>query len=131
MPISWSKAAFEQEIGKVYAPVKTSFGWHLILVTEKIPAKTPTDAEVEKIVAEKKPKLADVERMLKNRQIQGKFQEYLQGLLQANGVGQPAPQAPAAQAKPAQKIESKPVEAKSAEPAKPAAEPAKPAEAKK
>ena len=127
----FDKAAFEQGIGKVYAPVKTSFGWHLILVTEKIPAKTPTDAEVEKIVAEKKPKLADIERMMKNQQIQQKFQEYLQGLLQANGVGQPAPQAPAAQAKPAQKIESKPVEAKPAEPAKPAAEPAKPAAAKK
>ncbi|MBO7687716.1 MAG: hypothetical protein J6V72_15095, partial [Kiritimatiellae bacterium] len=87
---------------------------------EKIPAKTPTDAEVAKIVDEQKPKLADVERMLKNRQIEEKFQEYLQGLMQASGFGQPAPQAPAAQAKPAQKIESKPVEAKAAEPAKPA-----------
>ena len=32
---------------------------------------------VEKAVAEKKPKLADVERTMKNRQIQQKFQEYL------------------------------------------------------
>ena len=151
----FDKAAFEQEIGKIYAPVKTSFGWHLILVTEKIPAKTPTAAEVEKTVAERKPKLADVERMMKNQQIQGKFQEYLQGLMQANGFGQPAPKGPTAQPKkPAQKIESKPVEAKSAPApaaksapapaAKPApapaaksapaakpAEPAKPAEAKK
>ena len=149
----FDKAAFEQEIGKIYAPVKTSFGWHLILVTEKIPAKTPTAAEVEKTVAERKPKLADVERMMKNQQIQGKFQEYLQGLMQANGFGQPAPQAPVAQPKkPVQKLESKPVEAKPAPAAKSApaaaakpapapaaksapaakpAEPAKPAEAKK
>ena len=133
----FDKAAFEQEIGKIYAPVKTSFGWHLILVTEKIPAKTPTAAEVEKTVAERKPKLADVERMMKNQQIQGKFQEYLQGLMQANGFGQPAPKGPAAQPKkPAQKIESKPVEAKPAPAAKSApaakpAEPVKPAEAKK
>jgi len=132
----FDKAAFEQEIGKPYGPVKTSFGWHLILVAEKIPAKTPTDAEVEKAVAEKKPKLADLERMMKNQQIQQKFQEYLQGLLEANGFGKSAPQAPATQPKPEQKkaeakpAEAKPAEAKPAE-AKPAAEPAKPAEAKK
>ena len=119
----FDKAAFEQEIGKIYAPVKTSFGWHLILVTEKIPAKTPTDAEVAKIVDGQKPKLADIERNLKNRQIQQKFQAYLQGLMQANGFGPPAPKGPAAQPKkPVQKIESKPVEAKPA-PA-PAAKPA-------
>ena len=153
----FDKAAFAQEIGKVYEPVKTSFGWHLILVTEKLPAKTPTAAEVEKTVAERKPKLADVERMMKNQQIQGKFQEYLQGLMKANGFGQPAPQVPAAQPKkPVQKLESKPVEAKPAlapaaksapaaaakptpapaaksapAPAAKPVEPAKPAEAKK
>ena len=92
--------------------MKTSFGWHLILVTEKIPAKTPTDAEVAKIVDEQKPKLADIERNLKNQQIQQKFQAYLQNLLEANGFAKPVPKAPAAQPKPAQKIESKPVEVK-------------------
>ena len=122
----FDKAAFEQEIGKIYAPVKSSFGWHLILVTEKIPAKTPTAAEVEKIVAEQKPKLADIERNLKNQQIQQKFKDYLQGLLEANGFGKPAPKAPAAQPKPAQKLESKPVEVKPtpAPAAKPAPAPA-------
>ena len=118
----FEKAAFTQEIGKVYAPVKTSFGWHLVLVTEKIPAKTPTAAEVEKAVAEKKPKLADVERTMKNRQIQQKFQDYLQGLMQANGFTMP--NAPRTKARPrpskggvSKGVESKPVEVKPAKPA--------------
>ena len=150
----FDKAAFEQEIGKLYAPVKTSFGWHLILVTGKIPAKTPSAAEVEKAVNDQKPKLADIERMIKNRQIQQKFQDYVQGLLEANGFGEPSAPRPATSSK----IESKPVEVKPAKPAakpaeatkaapakpvakpaeaaktapaKPAAAPAKPAEAKK
>ena len=139
----FDKAAFAQEVGKVYEAIKTSFGWHLILVSEKIPAKAPTAAEVEKLVAERKPKIEDVERMMKNQQMQQKFQKYLQDLLKTSGLMPPAPQKPAAKPRPAQKIESKPVEVKPipapakpaeakkpAEPAKPAA-PAKPAEAKK
>ena len=123
----FDKAAFAQEIGKLYEAVKTSFGWHLILVTEKIPAKTPTDAEVEKLVAERKPKIADIERMMKNQEVQQKFQEYLQELMQANGVAQPRPPMPPKRpaAKPTS-VESKPVELKPS--AKPAA--AKPVEAK-
>ena len=117
----FDKAAFEQEIGKVYAPVKTSFGWHLVLVTEKIPAKTPTDEEVAKIVDGQKPKLADIERNLKNQQIQKKFQEYLKNLLKANGFDLPSPQRPSAPRKPSKGVESKPVEIKPAKAAKPAA----------
>ena len=121
----FDKAAFAQEVGKVYEAIKTSFGWHLILVSEKIPAKAPTAAEVEKLVAERKPKIEDVERMMKNQQMQQKFQEYLQDLLKTSGLMPPAPQKPAAKPRPAQKIESKPVEVK------PIPAPAKPAEAKK
>ena len=121
----FDKAAFAQEVGKVYEAVKSSFGWHLILVTEKHPAKAPTAAEVEKLIAERKPKIADVEQMMKSQQMQQKFQEYLQGLRTANGLAQPAPQRPAARPRPVQKIESKPVEVK------PTPAPAKPAEAKK
>ena len=98
----FDKAAFEQEIGKVYDPVKSSFGWHLILVNEKTPAKIPTEAEIAKVVETQKPKRADVERMMKNRQVQQKYQEYLQDLMQANGFGQPGLQMPSVPAKPVQ-----------------------------
>ena len=85
----FDKAAFEQEIGKLYAPVKTQFGWHLVLVTEKTPAMTPSEADVQKAVSEQAPKLADVEHRLKSQQIQQRFMVYLQGLLQENGFAQP------------------------------------------
>ena len=110
----FDKAAFEQEIGKLYAPVKTSFGWHLVLVTEKIPAKEPSAADVEKAVNEQKPKLADIERMIKNRQIQQKFQAYVQDLLKKNGFAPPAAPRPATRKRPVTRVESKPVEVKSA-----------------
>ena len=86
----FDKAAFEQEIGKLYDPVKTSFGWHLVLVTEKVPAKTPSEEDVRRAVAEQAPKMAEVENRIKSQQVQQKFQEYLQGLLKANGFAQPA-----------------------------------------
>jgi len=118
----FDKAAFEQEIGKLYAPVKTSFGWHLILVKEKIAAKTPSAADVEKAVNEQKPKLADIERMVKNRQIQQSFQAYVQDLLKKNGFAPPAAPRPAAKKRPVTRVESKPVEVKPAKaaPSKPA-----------
>ena len=125
----FDKAAFEQDIGKVYAPVKTSFGWHLILTTEKIPAKTPTDAEVAKIVDQQKPKMSDIERRLKNQHIQQKFQVYLQDLLKANGFEQPVAKPPAAKRRPSKGVESKPVEVKPAKSAK--ADAAKPDAKKK
>ena len=86
----FDKAAFEQEIGKLYAPVKTSFGWHLILVKEKIPAKTPTDAEVKEAVEKRKPKKEDIEQTLKSAQIEQGFQDYVDGLLKANGFSEMA-----------------------------------------
>ncbi len=97
----FDKAAFEQEIGKLYEPVKTDFGWHLILVKEKIPAKKPTDAEVKQAVAEQAPKKEELEQMMKKRQIQQKFQDYVEGLLKANGLDDSSTPPPAPAAKPA------------------------------
>ena len=114
----FDKAAFAQDVGKLYAPVKTSFGWHLVLVTEKIPAKAPSAADVEKAVNEQKPKLADIARMVKNRQIQQSFQAYVQDLLKKNGFAPPAAPRPAvrpaAKKRPVTRVESKPVEVKPA-----------------
>ena len=50
----FDKAAFELPVGVVSEPVKTKFGYHLILVTEKIAAVDATDskpAEPEKVKA--------------------------------------------------------------------------------
>lgn len=123
----FDKAAFALAEGALSEPIKTQFGWHIILTTKKIPAKTPTDADVEKSVAEQKPKLADIEKMMKNQEAQQKFQEYVQGLMQANGVKPPSsPKPPKRPAVKPKSVESKPVELKPA--TKPAA--AKPVAAK-
>ena len=50
----FDKAAFELPVGKVSEPVKTQYGYHLILVTKKIPAVEAKDdkpAEPEKVQA--------------------------------------------------------------------------------
>eukprot|EP01061_Rhynchopus_euleeides_P042006 TRINITY_DN733_c0_g1_i1.p3 TRINITY_DN733_c0_g1~~TRINITY_DN733_c0_g1_i1.p3 ORF type:complete len:275 (+),score=161.52 TRINITY_DN733_c0_g1_i1:59-883(+) len=44
------------EVGKVYGPVKTQFGFHLIRVTERDGKKAPEDAEGEKKEKKKKKK---------------------------------------------------------------------------
>lgn len=47
----FSKAAFSQPIGEVGEPVKTKFGYHLILVQEKKPQKQQTFDEVKDSIA--------------------------------------------------------------------------------
>ena len=112
MVTEFDKAAFGLKVGALSEPVKTQFGWHLILKTKALPAKTPTAADVEKTVAEQKPKLADVENGMKERQFQQQLRAYIEGLQEKGNVTRPGfPQPPA---RPKKSIESKPVELKAA-----------------
>jgi peptidyl-prolyl cis-trans isomerase D len=53
MVAEFDEAAFTQPVGKVGAPVKTSFGYHVILVTDKKDAKTIPLEEVKETIAKK------------------------------------------------------------------------------
>ena len=148
----FDEVAFKSEPFKVSDPVKTQFGWHLIMVTKKTPAveaKGDTPASPEKVQASHillgaraVPSKEQVLQGMKRQQEQQAMGKYFEGLraaakIEAPGYPNLLPKPPAASAKPAAKaIESKPVEVKPA--AKPAAKAieskpveAKPAEAKK
>ena len=149
----FDKVAFELEPLKVSDPVKTQFGWHLVMVTKKMPAvKAEGDkpAEPEKVQAshilltsrkpEKAPTRDDVVAQTKRPQEQAAMRKYFDDLRAGAKIEAPdfpslqpkKPQPPKAAAAPKKTLESKPVEVKPAE-AKPAPKPAeaKPSEAKK
>ncbi len=150
----FDKVAFSSEPMTVSDPVKTQFGWHLVMVTKKIPAvaaKGDKPAEPEKVQAshillsarapEKAPTKEQIEAQMKRPQEQMALRKYIDGIRAAAKIEAPdfpslQPPKPAApKAKPVSKpLESKPIEVKPT--AKPAAKPAeakpaaKPAEAK-
>ena len=149
----FEKVAFSMEPGKVSDPVKTQFGWHLVMVTKKIPevkAEGDKPASPEKVqashillsarAAQPVPTKEEVEKRMKGMKSQQAMGAYFDKLRKAAKIEAPGfpsllPEAKAdapakPKAAPKKTISSKPVEVKPA--AKPAeAKPAeKPAEAK-
>ena len=157
----FDKVAFASEPFKVSDPVKTQFGWHLIMVTKKTPAaeaKGDKPASPEKVQAShillearQAPSKEQVEQGMKRQQEQVAMRAYFEKVRTAAKIEAPGyPNLlPKSAAKPAAKsVESKPVEVKPAAKsvaskpvevkpaakgadAKPAAKPATPAPAAK
>ena len=95
----FDKAAFELPVGNVSDIVKTSFGYHIILVTEKKPAteaKGETPAEPESVKAshilvkapseEKVPDEAEVIKVLRDRDERSNIGEFLQDILRKANI---------------------------------------------
>ena len=87
----FDEVAFKLPVGKVSEPVKTQFGYHLVLVTKKIPAVEAKDgksAEPEKVQAshillkaqtkQDVPKMDDVVKFLKKQGERSFLQEFVQ-----------------------------------------------------
>ena len=95
----FDKAAFELPVGQVSDPVKTQYGYHLILVTKKTPAVEATDdtpAAPEKVQASHillkggetraVPKLEEVVESLKKRGEREMAQKFILEVLRATDI---------------------------------------------
>ncbi len=136
----FDKVAFELEPMKVSEPVKTQFGWHLVMVTKKIPAVAGTAGkdgkegkapEPEKVQAshilvssrasQKAPTRDVILAQMKRQQEQTALRKFFDGLRAAAKIEAPdfpslLPKKPAVRKAtgPKRSIESKPVEVKPA-----------------
>ena len=102
MAPEFEKASFEQPVGEIGEVVKTSFGYHIIKVTEKIPAHVPT-------VEDFRPQIVEAVRAQAAMKAQSEYIKSLRDAAKLEFVGEtvvsepiavpapPAPEAPAAE----------------------------------
>ena len=140
----FDEVAFSQPVGKVSDPVKTQFGYHLVMTTKKTPAveakgnepAVPERVQASHILvktekAQKVPTEEEVIKFLKSRDSRSFTQEFVIGEVKKAKIKAseaykqflPQPDEPAAKPAPEAKPAAKP-EAKSAPAAKPEAKPA-------
>ena len=125
----FDEAAFKLPLNKVSDPVKTQFGYHLIMTTKKTPAveaKGDKPATPEKVQAshiliklpeiQKVPKEEEIVNFMKKQEERKFVSEFVMGLVKkaevkafADDFKQFVPPAEKPAAKPAAKVESKPV----------------------
>lgn len=92
----FDKAAFELPIGEISEPVKTDFGYHLIVVTGKTPAAEATEGKpatqekvrashilVKTVKTEKVPTLDEVKSMLEQREGRMVSQKFMMEAIQS------------------------------------------------
>ena len=95
----FDEAAFSLPIGQVSEPVKTQFGYHLILVTEKVPAVKDADGKetegekvrashilVKTVAKQEVPELEQVKSFLKQRDDRSRVQGIIQQTLRTSQV---------------------------------------------
>jgi peptidyl-prolyl cis-trans isomerase SurA len=72
----FEKVAFTTEPGKVAGPVRTQFGWHLILVEERVPVKARPEEEA----------IGRIRDLLFQQRVEAEFNAYLEELKRASHI---------------------------------------------
>jgi len=81
----FDEAAFKLEVGQISAPVKTQFGYHLILLTGKTADKVKASHILVKIPQTRPvPEVADVEKRMRSQEERGMVNQFIMKQLAAS-----------------------------------------------